>query len=780
MGRTTKIARNLGVLAIVLVLALSLMFVFFNTNTVYAQGTGAEGEGAVPEMATPTMDEDVYGYPEKVDGKQMDFVPHKPYDNKPYESWNFPATIGSGTNDQSVIREFSAGITQYAQNMDFSLFGSTVGQSNADGVTINANSIKYKTKASHMPKWWRYSFGYIALSEDLSTNGGILTMSVDTQIQYGGGEHAMYVSLVAGTGFRGEKDAVVDDTVKFTGNGKANVTDFYMNKSTGQTSERRHASNVESDMSTSETQTVSIVIKPGEKYARISFVQFYVDSLSSKTSTYIISNLRANYSLRTENLKVTAPQGQDVDSNYTGKDITFNATSANAQEVAVSVDEATGASIVKAADLCTLNVKKDGTYNVKITEKFANTTSGNLSKISTLDVNYTLPITVANCHHFNLKELNLGEGVTLVEGQNEWVDNGGEIIVEMKGKYGNSIIKPDVLNAVTINEKSNYGLKAQYGITFTPDVDVSQSLINVNLKAMDVNVIVKKNNVETFNKPQEYGKEIHFTAKVEKGETFIGWYINGMLVTAELIYTFKPTSNVILECKTIKNPAKNDVPVKFLDYAGTVIDVKYGKSVEAVIADENLKTDGKLVPNEIAFMEFVEWQASTDGFAVPVYTTTKTVEINKQVCDYNKKYTFTASEGKVFALNGQKTIEIYAIADMTLEEVADNTVENSNKPVISAEKEAKKNYNVISGIVNPRGEYREVGILIGSENLSDTDLRLDVVDNRIKAIKMVSINNGQFMINASVGKVARIYTIDNLGNIVYSDIISLPDNIPLA
>ena len=110
---------------------------------------------------------------------------------------------------------------------------------------------------------------------------------------------------------------------------------------------------------------------------------------------------------------------------------------------------------------------------------------------------------------------------------------------------------------------------------------------------------------------------------------------------------------------------------------------------------------------------------------------------------------------------------------MTLEEVAETTVDNSNKPVISVEKETQKNYDVISGIVNPTVQYREVGILIGSEALQDADLRLDVVDSRIKVIKMVSINNGQFMINASVGKVARIYTIDNSGNIVYSDIISL-------
>ena len=252
-----------------------------------------------------------YKYPDTSDVSY--FVPQITSFND-VTAYEFPNKLNSNFDHQASL------ITDISGTLDMNRFGITQRVNNADGAAFTANSINYQSWAAQDKgcDYWKYMYGYFQLPAELTQKGGKLTVNADTAAYYDDEVSKCYLSLVAGNQIYGNKTS------------NLNVTDMQMNTSTGNTSkyDATRTANQSETMPPTTPHSVTIDVRPGDRYARISYVHLMKKSGGWSQNRYgsRIENVTVSYTFADITAPTIANAQAVLNSDYRSATITATVT----------------------------------------------------------------------------------------------------------------------------------------------------------------------------------------------------------------------------------------------------------------------------------------------------------------------------------------------------------------------------------------------------------------------------------------------------------------------
>ena len=407
---------------------------------------------------------------------------------------------------------------------------------------------------------------------------------------------------------------------------------------------------------------------------------------------------------------------------------------------------------------------KNGTYRVTATDSLGNTGA--------------YDITVTNCYN-GIITAGAGVSITGLTSQNYIAANSTITVKIVSTEFGQKIVAPEVANA-TVVENYNYGLEAEYIVTFSGDYNYTQT-INAKYEAVPITVQVN-GQVQVFG----FGTQQSFTAR-EPGATqrFVGWYNSaGVLISSDMTVKVTITSANAYVARYIN---VDETMITYLNLAGHVIDIKgvklYDQTLEAYLASQTL-----VHAPENAYMEFAGWRViyNQGGEVVAKATYTRTADKFNVTVDgvttqygYNERVNLTGDAATIgWAINGQmvsnhKDYSFFVINDVVITKVTGSSTvaEEARQIAVST----KDNIYVITGLLTTGKTYDEVGFLFADDTVKDEYLTMS--NTLVTALPVYTITTtNQIVANVNlmtfIGKKVRLYT--RIGNTFgYSDVITL-------
>ena len=515
--------------------------------------------------------------------------------------------------------------------------------------TIGETSIYYrnidKQNKGHMK--WAYFYGYIQLAQDLTENGGKLTVTADTWSVANNHNVKRFLSVVAGTGFVNNNDGTAGKPLMTDAEARKSRTlrasDIVMNNETGRThcmdglyklDDRAYVSSSAEAM----RQEVTIDICPGDKYIRVSYISLFKrdGGVSSNVFGQRLDNVNISYELTA--IDKNAPvignvKGNDTPSTSAGKDITFTVDDEAKDGLTVTADKNIAVTNVE-GNKYSIHVRENGTYTITAKDKYGNTSNQ--------------AIKVSNCSPI---KVTAGGSITFMKNGAEVKVLDAEVVggkfdvIVRNHSFGQRITGLQEVANVTISEVYNIGTEAKYRVTLGEgvplDVNIEESTAPINMR-----VVAKMNKdgiiTEDYDKelPFGYATGNQFTANTVDGMTFIGWYNEyGTLITTNTEVNFTVTAPLYFEKRYISNEG---LQVTFQNLAGRTIDVKTRATLspnETLIdAVSNLGVTAPANP----FMTFKEWKVvsgeNTNNVVVKAsYETTGDFTVTVNYADGTKK-----------------------------------------------------------------------------------------------------------------------------------------------
>ena len=496
---------------------------------------------------------------------------------------------------------------------------------------------------------------------------------------------------------------------------------------------------------------------------------FYFNAKANGTYTITATDRAGNTT--TQNVTVTgldndAPvisdiTGADAVSLYEGKTITFRVTDKNGV-ASVTFDNVL---ITPVDGVYSATVNKNGTYRVTYSDSLGNTGARDIQ--------------VTNCY---FGTITAGAGVTITGLTPEgYVAENGTITVKViSNNFGQKLVLPAVANA-TVVENYNYGLEAEYTVTFSGNADYTQT---INAKYEAVNITVQVNGTtQVF----AFGSVQTFTAnEPQSNQRFVGWYNSaGVLISTDRIVSVTITSANAYAPRYIN---VDETMITYLNLAGWVIDIKGvklgGQTLEQYIASQTAVS----APVN-AYMEFAGWRvvSDQDGEAVVQATYDRTNDLFNVTVDgvtnqygYNERVYLTGESTTIgWAINGQmvsnsKDYTFFVNNDVTITSVTSGqSVEQEARQIAVT---STNGTYVITGLFTAGKEYDEVGFVFADGSIKDEYITMANTLVTVRPVYTIHPVTNQIVINVDMAtygsKKVRLYT--RTGNeISYSNVITL-------
>ena len=496
---------------------------------------------------------------------------------------------------------------------------------------------------------------------------------------------------------------------------------------------------------------------------------FYFNAKANGTYTITATDRAGNTT--TQNVTVTgldndAPvisdiTGADAVSLYDGKTITFRVTDKNGV-ASVTFDNVL---LTPVDGVYSATVNKNGTYRVTYSDSLGNTGARDIQ--------------VTNCY---FGTITAGAGVTITGLTPEgYVAENGTITVKViSNNFGQKLVLPTVANA-TVVENYNYGLEAEYTVTFSGNADYTQT---INAKYEAVNITVQVNGTtQVF----AFGSVQTFTAnEPQLNQRFVGWYNSaGVLISTDRIVSVTITSANAYAPRYIN---VDETMITYLNLAGWVIDIKGvklgGQTLEQYVASQTAVS----APVN-AYMEFAGWRvvSDQDGEAVVQATYDRTNDLFNVTVDgvtnqygYNERVYLTGESTTIgWAINGQmvsntKDYTFFVNNDVTITSVTSGqSVEQEARQIAVT---STNGTYVITGLFTAGKVYDEVGFVFADGSIKDEYITMANTLVTVRPVYTIHPVTNQIVINVDMAtygsKKVRLYTRTG-SEISYSNVITL-------
>ena len=496
---------------------------------------------------------------------------------------------------------------------------------------------------------------------------------------------------------------------------------------------------------------------------------FYFNAKAN--GTYVITATDRAGNTTTKNVTVTVLDndpptvsditGADAVSLYAGKTITFRVTDKNG--VAGVTFDNTLISPVNGVYSATVN--KNGTYRVTYSDSLGNTGAKDIQ--------------VTNCY-FGTITAGAGVSITGLTSEGYVAENGTITVKVISNNFGQKLVLPTVTNA-TVTENYNYGLEAEYTVTFSGNADYTQT-INAKYEAVKITVQVN-GQVNVF----DFGSVQTFTAsEPQLNQRFVGWYNSaGVLISADRIVSVTITSANGYAARYIN---EDETMITYLNLAGRVIDIK-GVRLNEQTLEQYIATQTAVNAPVNAYMEFAGWRvvSNQDGEAVVQATYNRTNDMFNVTVDgattqygYNERVYLTGDSTTIgWAINGQlvsntKDYTFFVNNDVTITSVTSGqSVEQEARQIAVS---STNGMYVITGLFTAGKEYDEVGFVFADGSIKDEYITMANTLVTVRPVYTIHPVTNQIVINVEIAtygsKKVRLYTRTG-SEISYSNVITL-------